>query len=77
VKEEKKKEAVERVIKVMAVEEVKMKKNMRDCREGSEREMIGITVGSEGKRKEILSKKNNLKGRRERITKDWKERKMR
>jgi len=41
--------------------------------------MIEIRVGSEEKRKEILSKKKNLKGRRERITEDWtwKEKKMR
>jgi len=71
VKESKRKEAVVELMKVIGVE-TEMKEIWRVAAEkGKEREMVEIKIENPEKRKEILEKKKNLRGRRERIMEDW------
>lgn len=56
-------------------------KNLRKFKKNEERrtEMIWVKLENEKQKKEILKKKRNLKGRRERIVEDlmWKKKKIR
>ncbi|XP_011702471.1 PREDICTED: trichohyalin-like [Wasmannia auropunctata] len=79
VKEEKRREAVEELMKRMGVEvEIREVKKMREEREKGE-ETVLVRLGKEEQRKEIMKSKKKLKGRKERVMEDltWRERKMR
>lgn len=79
IKEGKRREAVENLFKVIGA-----KANIEDIKRiggevEEEGETIVVRLENAEQRKEIMGKKRNLKGRRERITKDWtwRQRKMR
>lgn len=79
VKEGKRREVVEEMMK-----DIGMKVKIEEIRrlkgnEEGETEMIWVRLESEEQRREILEKKKNLKDRKERIVEDltWKKRKMR
>jgi len=79
VKEGKRKEAVDELMKVIGVK-MEIKEVWRVTAEKKkEREMVGIRIEDAEIRREILEKRRNLRGRRERIMEDWTwmERKMR
>jgi len=79
VKEGKRKEAVEKILKEIGVKmEVKKIWRISGDRE-KEREAVGVKIEEEGKRMEIWEKKKKLRERREMIVEDWtwRERKMR
>lgn len=59
------KEAVKGIFKSIGVE-AKIEK-IRRSRRNEEREMLLVKLGNEEQKKEVLKKKRNLKGRRERI----------
>jgi len=71
VKEGKRREAAEEVIEAMGVKaEIEgVWKLGKGEREG--REMILVKLKEESQRKEILEKKRNLRGRKERVVEDW------
>ena len=79
VKEGKRREAVEEVLKVIGargnIEEIKRVAGDRE----KDREMVLVRMRNEEQREEIMKRKRELKGRKERILEDWtwKERKMR
>lgn len=79
VREGKKKEAVEEILKDIGV---KGKiEGMRKLRENVERgtETIWVRLENEEQRRKVMERKKTLRGRKERIMEDltWKERKMR
>ncbi|XP_067214178.1 uncharacterized protein [Linepithema humile] len=79
VKEGKRKEAVEGLMKDIGAE-VKMEETWKIAEDRDKgREIVGIRIENEEKRREIWEKKKTLKGRKERIVEDWtwKERRMR
>lgn len=77
VKEGKRREAVELIMKAMGVE-IEMKEVRRIGGEG-EREMVLVGTGGEEQKREVIRKRGNLRGRREKIWEDWtwRERRMR
>jgi len=71
VKEGKRREAVEEILREIGVE-VKLKEVWRITAEKERgREAVGIKIEEEDKRGEIWEKKIKLKGRKERILEDW------
>ncbi|XP_067208522.1 golgin subfamily A member 6-like protein 22 [Linepithema humile] len=79
VKEGKRKEAVEGLMKDIGAE-VKIEETWKIAEDRDKgREIVGIRIESEEKRREIWEKKKTLRGRKERIVEDWtwKERRMR
>ncbi|XP_067207866.1 golgin subfamily A member 6-like protein 22 [Linepithema humile] len=79
VKEGRRKEAVEGLIKDIGAE-VKIEETWRIAEDRDKRrEIVGIRIENEEKRREIWEKKKTLTGRKERIVEDWtwKERRMR
>lgn len=72
-------EVVEKIFKSVGVKAKieKIRKLGRNEKMGTE--MLWVKLGNEEQKKEILEKKRNLKGRRDRIIEDltWKERKTR
>lgn len=78
VREEKRREAVKKVLEEIEAK-VKVVEIWRAGREASEeREMVGVKFAGEEQKKEILRKKGALRGRRKRISENWtwRERKM-
>jgi len=70
VKEGKRKEAVDELMKVIGVD-TEIKEVWRVVAEKEKgKEMVGIRIENTEKRKEILEKRRNLRGRRERIMED-------
>ncbi|XP_067208444.1 golgin subfamily A member 6-like protein 25 [Linepithema humile] len=79
VKEGKRKEAIEGLMKDIGAE-VKIEETWKIAENRDKgREIVGIRIENEEKRREIWEKKKTLKGRKERIVEDWtwKERRMR
>lgn len=78
VKEGKRKEAVEEILKALGVK-VDMKEVKKLGEEGKGREMLLVKLKEEKQKREIMRKKKKLKGRRETVMEDWiwKKRKMR
>lgn len=76
---EKRKEAVEEILRDIGAN-VKVEE-VRRIKRGEEEgiESLWVRLESEGQRREVMGKKNKLRGRRERIVEDltWRERKMR
>jgi len=77
VKREGRRKAVEEIIKIIGMKEMKEIKKIGGQAENG-REMLLVKLGSEEQKREVMGRKSKLKGREERISEDlsWKERKM-
>jgi len=79
VREGKRREAVEEILKIVGVKvEIKEVRRVRGINE-KEGEMVLVKLGSEEQKGEVIGKKKILKGRKKRISEDltWRERKAR
>lgn len=77
-KDGKRREAVEEVLKVLGVRAEMEEIRKLGGEEGKGRKMLLIKLKNEAQKRKIMRRKRELKGRREKIIKDWtwKERKM-
>lgn len=79
VKEGKRREAIEGILRVMEAKVDIAGYKRIEGESGKGKEMIWVRLGSEEQRREISTKRGSLRGREEKIVEDWtwKERKMR